>query len=36
MVPVIYSVVRKEAPVDYDQRIEEETRGHLLEPKHIS
>ena len=36
MVPVIYSVVRKEAPVDYDQLIEDETRGHLLEPKHIS
>jgi multidrug efflux pump subunit AcrB len=30
MVPVIYSLVRKEAPVDYAQRIEEETRGHLL------
>jgi len=36
MVPVIYSVVRKEAPVDYDQLIEDETRGHLLEPKHVS
>jgi CzcA family heavy metal efflux pump len=30
MVPVIYSLVRKEAPVDYAQLIEDETRGHLL------
>jgi AcrB/AcrD/AcrF family len=37
IVSVIYSIVRKQAPIDYDQRIEEETRGHLLgseqEPK---
>jgi CzcA family heavy metal efflux pump len=32
MVPVIYSLLRKEAPIDYDQRIEDETRGHLLVP----
>ena len=30
IVPVIYSMIRKQAPIDYDQRIEEETRGHLL------
>jgi multidrug efflux pump subunit AcrB len=30
IVPVIYSIIRKQAPTDYDQRIEEETRGHLL------
>ncbi|MDQ1471798.1 MAG: hypothetical protein QOJ99_3278 [Bryobacterales bacterium] len=30
VVPVIYSMVRKVAPIDYDRRIEEETRGHLL------
>lgn len=30
MVPVIYSLVRKNAPIDYDRRIEEETRGHIL------
>jgi CzcA family heavy metal efflux pump len=30
MVPVIYSLLRKEAPIDYDRRIKEETRGHLL------
>jgi CzcA family heavy metal efflux pump len=30
MVPVIYSLLRKEAPIDYDQRIDEETKGHLL------
>ena len=30
IVPVIYSTIRKQAPIDYDQRIEEETRGHLL------
>jgi hypothetical protein len=36
IVPVIYSLIRKEAPTDYDQRIEDETRGHLLQPKHMS
>jgi multidrug efflux pump subunit AcrB len=36
MVPVIYSLVRKEAPIDYDKRIEDETRGHFLEPKQVS
>ncbi len=30
IVPVIYSMIRKQAPIDYEQRIEEETRGHLL------
>jgi CzcA family heavy metal efflux pump len=30
IVPVIYSMVRKAAPIDYDRRIEEETRGHLM------
>ncbi len=35
MVPVIYSLLRKEAPINYDQRIEEETKGHLLEPGQI-
>jgi len=30
MVPVIYSLLRKEAPIDFDRRIEEETKGHLL------
>jgi CzcA family heavy metal efflux pump len=30
MVPVIYSLLRKEAPINYDRRIEEETRGHLV------
>ena len=36
MVPVMYSLLRKNAPVDYDQRIEDETRGHLLEDKEKS
>lgn len=35
MVPVIYSLLRKEAPIDYDQRIDDETRGHLLEPGQV-
>jgi multidrug efflux pump subunit AcrB len=30
VVPVIYSLIRKEAPVDYDRLIEDETRGHLI------
>jgi multidrug efflux pump subunit AcrB len=30
MVPVIYSLVRTKAPIDYDRRIDEETRGRLL------
>jgi len=29
IVPIIYSLLRKQAPVDFDRRIEEETRGHL-------
>jgi multidrug efflux pump subunit AcrB len=36
MVPAIYSLVRREAPVDYDRRVEDEVRGHLLGPKHVS
>lgn len=36
IVPVIYSLVRNQAPFDYDQRIEEETRGHLLGSKRTS
>lgn len=33
MVPVIYSLLRREAPPDYTRLLEDETRGHLLEPK---
>lgn len=35
VVPVIYSLLRKEAPIDYDRRIDEETRGyvHKAEPE---
>ncbi len=33
IVPVIYSLLRKQAPVDYDKLIEDETRGHLLGSK---
>jgi CzcA family heavy metal efflux pump len=29
IVPVIYSLLRKQAPIDFDRRIDEETRGHL-------
>jgi multidrug efflux pump subunit AcrB len=29
IVPVIYSLVRKQAPIDFDRRIDDETRGHL-------
>lgn len=29
MVPVIYSLLRTEPPIDYDRRIEEEAKGHL-------
>jgi CzcA family heavy metal efflux pump len=36
MVPVIYSLLRKEAPINYDRRIEKETRGHLLGSGQIS
>jgi multidrug efflux pump subunit AcrB len=29
IVPIIYSLLRKQAPIDFDRRIDEETRGHL-------
>jgi multidrug efflux pump subunit AcrB len=29
MVPIIYSLLRKEAPIDFDKRIQEETKGYL-------
>jgi multidrug efflux pump subunit AcrB len=31
IVPVIYSLLRKQAPIDFDKRIDDETRGHLQE-----
>jgi CzcA family heavy metal efflux pump len=31
MVPVIYSLLRKQAPIDFDRRIDEETRGTCRE-----
>ena len=29
IVPIIYSLLRTQAPIDFDRRIDEETRGHL-------
>jgi multidrug efflux pump subunit AcrB len=29
IVPIIYSLLRKQAPIDFDRRIDEEIKGHL-------
>jgi multidrug efflux pump subunit AcrB len=29
IVPVIYSLLRKQAPTDFERRIDEETKGYL-------